>query len=165
MKRSLQELEKPTVIRKFRPPVSKYRLQHEESLSKKVQTVPVFEPNGSSENEPEPIIRKKRKPVEPVEFRSINSWLAGKDPTRSSKTIESLNHMLSMTSLVSTFKRMAEQCRFTTTSVRNLNKHLNCHEESSKLQKFVYDCPYCEFRGGSSNELIEHYHDHRFDKF
>lgn len=157
------ETEKLKVLRKFRPPISKSKMRKSEMAKK-------TEPEASFEKPKKPTYADKPTQLLAIEtffeFRLINSWLASKNSSWSSKEMNCLSEQLLQDSLISTYKCMGEKCSYTTISEKNFKTHHRCHENSGKIQRFLLNCPYCFFKGDCSNDLLLHYKDHhRHDKF
>lgn len=109
-----------------------------------------------------------RSPVETLvsKFQSINAWLAQKQSSWCQKNSVCLKTMLKKESLISTFKCMSQECSYTTTSVRNFQTHIRCHESSLNQLQYLYFCPYCFFNGSSAESLIQHYASfHNHDRY
>lgn len=169
------------VLRKFRPPISKYKVppldSTEDMAEDEILTAPVpmevTEAEGVNECveqftivEPDSILEifENLTPSD-VQFREINSWLARSYPNRSTKLPISFFKMLKTEALLSTYKCMVKFCSYTTISERNFQKHLNCHLAATSEIEFLFHCPYCCFNGTSTEALIVHYKSHQHDKY
>lgn len=152
--------EKPKILKKFRPPTSKYRLKEQEQASKFA--------NVTKEKSPEPSTSSSTgsgfKPVMTSKFFSLNAWLARTNDAHFEKNSSSLQKMLTREGLISTFKCMSTACSYTSLSQRYFERHLKFHEEM-KVTDFLYYCPYCFFKGESISSLMDHYMGHSNDKY
>lgn len=152
-----QEKPKPKPLKKFRPPISKYRLKEMEAVSTKTAENPDSEKLSPSKSvtASAPAVSK---------FLLMNAWLARTSPEHCVKNSISLQKMLTKPSLISTFKCLSQSCSYTTLSQRNFQRHLKLHEEENGSE-FLLFCPYCLFKGESSSELLNHYTEHAHDKY
>lgn len=163
--------------RKFRPPKSQYQLRREReaelSLKQSIElSVSNYEPAAdnptkTSKHSDSSIPSNREVPSDCSHSKliAINAWLAQKDPNRCYKQTSSLNRMKNRQGLIATYKCMARRCSFYTVSQRNFAKHLLHHESANSQEEFLLFCPYCIFKGTTSDNLIDHYNVHMFDKF
>ncbi|CRK99040.1 CLUMA_CG012069, isoform A [Clunio marinus] len=144
---------KPEILKKFRPPISKYK-QQEATSSSEVNNY--YEETAT--------VTKSEDPNTFSDFAQMNAWLARKKSDWCVKLSISLNKMLTKEGLIATHKCMVKCCSYTSISQKNFVKHLLCHEANG-TKDFIYFCPYCFFNGKSSSQLMEHYNLHKFDKY
>lgn len=188
--------EQPKILKKFRPPMSKYKLRELEALAAAEESIKIADDVAttgaaslrkklpstldldsytssdsffSCSSEIQPTTPLSHFGVEPpnndiAKFCQLNAWLASKQSRWCVKTKLSLNKMLYKESLIATFKCMARNCSFTTISIKNFKKHLAHHEAESDVDS-IYYCPYCFFKGDSSESLVKHYEIHQHDKY
>jgi hypothetical protein len=161
MSLSSPDFEQPKILRKFRPPLSRSKMRELEKAQKETPVI------SESELKTEPESTQCGRLFDVIfEFKLVNAWLASKNSSWTSKNMKSLRKMMSKESLISTYKCMGEFCSYVTTSERNFSKHLDCHEESSEIQRFWLNCPYCFFVAESSKSLLKHYREqHQHDKY
>jgi hypothetical protein len=97
-------------------------------------------------------------------FHNLNSWMGRKKPTWTVKNSSALSQMLTKEGLISTYKCLSKHCSFTTISEQNFETHLGLHVDDPSDSLFY--CPYCFFKGVSSNDLINHCKTiHNHDKY
>ncbi|XP_070496080.1 transcriptional regulator ATRX homolog [Chironomus tepperi] len=88
----------------------------------------------------------------------INKWIASQNKNHGFKDKETLNLMMSKSSLFSLFKCMGINCCYTTISYENFLDHLNIHmEENCSIKDYFLNCPYCLDKSSCPIDLIEHY--------
>lgn len=174
---------KPKILKKFLPPIPKYKLREMEVLAAELEKARVIESspsascslnldavtstdpplNSSTESQSSSTMAEQRI-TDRAKFYSMNAWLARKQPRWCVKTKPALNKMLFKEGLISTYKCMSRNCSYTTTSPKNFSKHLDKHETVSDVDSLYY-CPYCFFRGDSASSVIDHYAVHQHDKY
>lgn len=99
-------------------------------------------------------------------FMAMNPWAARAISTDAPvKSYLSLKKMLCREGLISTFKCMGKSCSFTSICATVFKAHLEFHEQASLERNFLYCCPYCVFKGDSSENLLRHYFLHYQDKY
>lgn len=153
----------PKVLKKFRPPISKFRLALENSkqtgAANPIKIKSEIDPHVKTPAIPLPLKHLNSK------FHLINPWLARQKPNHCSKDSQTLLKMLTRENLICTFKCMAKCCSYATISRKNFSKHLECHQKAESFTEFLYFCPYCLFEGESILDILEHYRDHAYEKF
>lgn len=152
--------EKPRVLKKFRPPVSQYKIKE---LEKAASTV-----TNNIETCVKSISLVSSEAVVDVgasssKLQCPNAWLERK-ACLCVKNSFSLQKMLSRESLICTYKCLDTNCSYATLSLRNFERHLKFHVEI-KVTEFLFSCPYCLFKGNSVSDLLDHYANHNHDKY
>lgn len=151
---------KPRVFKKFRPPISQYKIKEQEKAASIATITNETCVKSVSLVSSEAVVEVG---TSSSELQCPNAWLERKGSLLI-KNCFSLQKMLSRESLICTYKCLDTDCSFATLSHRNFERHLKVHEEI-RVTEFLYSCPYCLYKGDLVSDLLVHYANHNHDKY